>query len=261
MGKRGGEDAPAPAGEKREEPAYLGHRRRSRERFLAHGLESFRDLEALEFLLQYASPRRDTTPLARELMARYGSLANVLNAPYEELCGVKNVGENTAVLLKLIPAVSKRYMTELTPDTVRLSSVEARARYLLPHFMYERDECVAVLYMDARDRVLRTEEVGRGSVDAAPVITRRIASGALSLRASAVVLAHNHPSGDPTPSMEDIDTTQWLSAALALVGVRLLDHIIIAGSRYVSLAEYGALQARTGGAHTPESAEEKPAGS
>ncbi|MDO4750039.1 MAG: DNA repair protein RadC [Eubacteriales bacterium] len=225
--------------DEKEKARHRGHRHRSRERFLEHGLEGFKDLDALEFLLQYAVPRRDTTPAAQALLARFGTLSDVLNASYEELRDTKDVGEGAAVLLKLIPAVSKRYMLALTPEKIQLKDVKEMGRFLLPYFMYEREELLLAVYLDNRDRVMRVDEISRGTVDGTAVLTRKIATTALMLHAAGVIVSHNHPSGEVDPSAEDLASTRMLGFALALVDVRLRDHIVVAGSRYLSLCEYG----------------------
>lgn len=218
-----------------------GHRKRMRDRFLRYGLENFDDVNALELLLHFAVPRRDTNVLAHTLLRQFGSLNGVLEATVEELKSVPGVGDNTAALLRLIPAVSKRYMVDKFPDTEPVDTPTAAGRYFLPRFMYETQEVTLALLLDARKHPLSCHELYRGVVNAAEIQTRRLAELCLQRHASAVVLAHNHPSGIASPSREDEETTACLRRALSLLGVELCDHIIVSGCNYVSMKECGML--------------------
>ena len=218
---------------------HKGHRQRTKARFAEHGLDNFNDVNVLELLLMYALPRRDTNALAHALLERFGSLSGVLEASYAELKKTPGLGESASVLLMLIPAVSRRYLINKTPEGEMIDSPTKAGRYLIPFFTYERCEVVLVLLLDARRRVLCCQEVSRGVVNAAEINTRRIATLALERNASYVILSHNHLSGNPTPSMEDERSTRALRDALAVVGVELSDHIVVAGCDYVSLQECG----------------------
>ena len=218
-----------------------GHRQRMKKRFLDHGLDSFDDINALELLLFYALPRQDTNVTAHALLSRFGSLHAVLEAPLSELTAVEGMGENSAVLLRLIPAVSRRYMLDKTPDGVPIDTPVAAGRYFLPWFMYETEEVVYALLLDARKRPICCREIGRGTVNAAEITARRLAELCLEKRASAVILSHNHLSGVVMPSAEDEKTTHRLRESLALVGVELVDHIVVAGYKYSSMKEGGML--------------------
>ena len=218
-----------------------GHRDRMRKRFLDHGLDNFDDAHALELLLFYALPRRDTNALAHMLLARFGSLAAVLDATPEALLAVEGVGESAAALLRLIPALSRRYVVSKTPDTEPVDTPTRAGRYFIPHFMYETEEVVLALLLDARHRPLLCRELGRGTVNAAEISARRLAELCLKHRASAVILAHNHPSGVAMPSAEDETFTHKLKQALSVLGLELSDHIVVAGSEYVSMRESGLM--------------------
>ena len=218
-----------------------GHRERMKKRFLGHGLDNFDDINALELLLFYALPRRDTNALAHALLDRFGSLAGVLDASAEDLMSVDGIGENAAALLRLIPALSRRYVVSKTPDTEPVDSPTLAGRYFVPRFLYETDEVVLALLLDARRRPILCREIGRGTVDAAQISTRRLASLCLERRASSVIVAHNHPSGTAMPSAEDEIFTARLGEALSVLGVELSDHIIVAGTDYVSLRESGLM--------------------
>ena len=216
---------------------HEGHRERMKKRFLEHGLENFDDVNALELLLFYALPRRDTNALAHALLDRFGSLAGVLDASAEELMTVDGVGENAAGLLRLIPAVSRRYVVGKTPAAEPVDSPTKAGRYFVPRFLYETDEVVLALLLDARRRPILCREMGRGTVDAAQISARKLAALCLERKASSVIVAHNHPSGSAMPSTEDEAFTARLAEALSVLGVELSDHIIVAGTDYVSLRE------------------------
>ena len=219
-----------------------GHRQRMKKRFLEHGLDNFDDVNALELLLFYAQPRQDTNGLAHALLERFGSLSAVLEASAADLRAVEGVGDNAAALLALIPAVSRRYMIEKTPADEPVDDPASSGRYFIPRFMYEREEVVLALLLDARKRPILCREVGRGVVNAAEINARKVAELCLERRASAVILAHNHLSGVALPSAEDEAATARLRRALGLIGVELSDHIVVAGCEYVSLRESGLMR-------------------
>lgn len=215
-----------------------GHRQRLKTEFLARP-DSFPDHKLLELLLFYANPRSDTNPLAHELMDHFGSLAGVLDATPEELQKVKGVGEHAAVLFKVVKEFSGRYLTVRTQvdDIAR----NARDYYALlrPYFFGARNEMLYLLCLDGKRKVLGIRRLGEGNVNAVNVTTRLIAEAALSLNASAVVLAHNHVSGIAFPSDEDIATTNSLSAILSNLSVTLVDHLIFVDDDMVSLRDSG----------------------
>ena len=218
-----------------------GHRQRMKRRYLQSSLDSFDDLAILEFLLYYAIPRRDTNPIAHRLLDRYGSLASVLEAPREDLQKVEGIGESAAILLSLIPAVARRHMIERSRIGEILDTTAKCGEYLAPRFFGERDEVVWLLCLDAKLMPLDCRLLFRGSVNAAGVSVRKIVETALACNATSVVLAHNHTSGLALPSREDEATTVRLRTALDSVGIRLADHIIVAGDDFFSLADSGLL--------------------
>ena len=218
-----------------------GHREKMRQRFLKSGLDAFADHEALELLLYYAIPRRDTHPIAHALMERYGSLSAVLTAPVEDLKKVEGVGESAAILLKLAPQLyRKAKMSDAEQETV-LSSVERVGAYLLERFAGEKNEVVYQLCLDRKGKLLVCKKLGEGGVTSADLDIRRLVENALLTGASAVVLAHNHPSGVALPSRDDYAATDRAKTALAVVGVALADHIIVADGDFVSMSDSGYL--------------------
>ena len=218
-----------------------GHREKMRRRFQETGLEGFADHEALELLLYYAIPRRDTNELAHRLLTRYGSLSALLPAPIEDLRRVEGVGESAAVLLKLVPAFVYKAQRSAGQETV-LNSTEKAGRYLLSCFAGERNEVIYQLCLDRKGKLLARKRLSEGGSAAAELNIRRLVENALLSSASAVILSHNHPSGIALPSREDYATTQQAQDALRTIGVELLDHIIVAEDDYVSLADSGILR-------------------
>ena len=214
-----------------------GHRQRVKARFLNSDLDGFDDLSILEFLLFYALPRRDTAPMARQLLERYGSLPAVMEAPLKELQSVDGITENAATLLRLIPAVARQYMIRRNRTHEPLDTAEKYGAYLLPRFFGERDEVVWLLSLDTKMAPADCRLLFRGNVNTAGVSVRKVLEVALACSATAVVLAHNHTGGLALPSREDVETTKRLCAALETVGIQLYDHIVVAGDDFVSMAE------------------------
>ncbi len=219
-----------------------GHRDKMRQRFLKGGLEYFADHEALELLLYYAIPRRDTNPIAHALMERYGSLTAVLTAPVEDLERVEGIGRSAAVLLRLVPQLyQKARLSDARRETV-LNSAERAGAYLLDRFAGERTEVVYQLCLDRKGRLLACKRLGEGGVASAELDIRALMRNVMLTEASAVILAHNHPSGVALPSADDYTTTARVREALDTVGVILADHIIVADGDFVSMAESGYLK-------------------
>ncbi len=214
-----------------------GHRQRVKDRFRAEGMDHFDEVHALELLLFYAIPQRDTKPLARALLDRFGSLPLVLEATWEELMAVPGVGENVATYLKLILAAGRYYTQRKTGTSEKLDTVNKYGEYLVSMFVGSRNEEVYVLCMDAKCKVLSCQKVGEGSVNSANVPIRRIVEMAMGVNATMVVLAHNHPSGVAIPSLEDRDTTERLASALGALDIILMDHIVVGDEEFVSLAD------------------------
>ena len=219
-----------------------GHRQRMKERFLAVGLEALPDVNVLELLLYYTIPRRDVNPIAHDLLQRFGSLAGVFEAPVEELCKVPGLAENSAAFLRLIPQAARRYLLSTNERAWALNTTSRVGDYMIPYFFAERDELVYLLCLDAKCKPVGVRLIAHGGVNSAAVTPRKVVEAALGCNATSVVLAHNHPSGIALPSREDLDTTETLFHALDAVGVLLVDHVIVAGSDFVSLAEDGVIR-------------------
>jgi DNA repair protein RadC len=220
---------------------HEGHRLRLKKRFIEHGLDDFDDHHALELALYYAIPRQDTKHIAHRLINHFGSLYDVFEASIEELSAIEGMGENSAALLKLMPAMGRKCQISKSRNNCVLNSTKAAGDYLLPYFMFQGYELVYVVCLDVKNRVLGCREIARGSPNMAEISMRKIVELALSKKASGIIIAHNHTSGIAIPSIEDEDTTNKIASALAGIGVKLLDHIIVAGDDFVSMAESGLI--------------------
>ena len=213
------------------------HRRRVKNRFLGEGMDNFEELHALELLLFYAIPQGDVNPLAHRLLDDFGCLRQVLTAPPSQLMRVPGVGEHTAILLGLVKGISLKYLIEPPKFRHPLNTMAECGRFLMDHFVGRWDETVMLLCLDAKRVPICCRVVSEGSVNTAEVSVRKVVEAALSVNATSVMLAHNHPSGIAVPSMEDIVTTRRVGAALDAVGIILEDHIVVAGRDYVSLRD------------------------
>ena len=218
-----------------------GHREKMRQRFMTGGLDAFADHEILELLLYYAIPRRDTNPIAHALMERYGSLPAVLAAPMEDLKRTEGIGESAAVLLHLVPQVCRRARLAQVGEDQVLNSSERAGAYLLECFDGESREVIYQLCLDRKGKLLACKRLGEGSEASADLDVRRLVENAILTGASAVILAHNHPSGVALPSDGDYTATMRVRAALNAIGIELADHIIVADGDFVSMADSGYL--------------------
>jgi len=214
---------------------HAGHRSRVKTEFLTRGLEGWPDHKVLELLLFYAIPQGDVNELAHELVERFGSLAGVLDASPDELRKVPGVGEHTVTLLKLFPALGGRYLEKRSSMGRIVHSAEDARELLEPYFYGSRNEMVYILCLDSKRKVLGVRRVSEGSIYAADINIRRIVEEAMGLRAAAVYLAHNHVSNLAFPSAADWQSTDTIRAALAAVGLDLVDHLIFVDGDAVSL--------------------------
>ena len=221
--------------------SHEGHRQRLRERFRQEGLDHFDEKHALELMLFYCVPRKDTNELADTLLKYFGgSITNVLDATPEELERVPGIGEAVSTFFSLRRAVDRYYMIKANQNPSEpLMTVADYGRSLLPYFRDQRNEVVYVLCLDAKGKKLSCLFVGEGSVNSANIPLRRIMEICLNANATSVVLAHNHPGGLAIPSVDDIQTTRRLAQAMATVDIQLLDHLIFTDDDFTSLVQSG----------------------
>lgn len=224
-----------------DKPHYLAHRDRQRAKFAASGGDSFADYELLELFLFNSIPRRDVKPVAKELLKTFGNLGEVCAAPLHRLTEIKGIGEKTALDLKLLHAASVRMGRESVLGRPVLSSWTALLDYCRSAMQFEPVEQFRVLFLDRKNRLIADEVLGRGTIDRAPVYPREIIKRALALESTAIILAHNHPSGDPTPSQSDITMTNEVIASAKAMGVVVHDHLIIGRENVVSFKTLGLM--------------------
>lgn len=218
---------------------HKDHRQRVRSKFEEHGLDMFNEHEALELLLFHAIPRKDTNEIAHNLINRFKTFGQVLDAPISELEKVEGVGHNTAVYLKLLREAQRYYGIHKETNDEILNDINECGCYLIKYFDAVKVETVYLLGLDAKKKVLCCREVAKGSVNSAAVSVRKIVEIALSENLTSVILAHNHPSGLALPSAEDMYTTKRVAHALAAVDVKLVDHIIVCDTEFVSMVQSG----------------------
>lgn len=219
-----------------------GHRQRLRERFEQSGLHGFHDHEVLELLLSYAIPRRDVKPLAKNLMARFGALSAVVDAPVAQLRQVDGIGLQASVLLAMIPRLIERYQQDRWQSNRSFHSTQDAVAYLSSKLGTERAEVFAILALNSQNALIAYEEIQRGSVNRTAVFPRLVVEACLKHRATAVILAHNHPSGDPSPSSADRQLTRRLKRVLNDLDIQAHDHIIVAGSAHYSFAGHQEME-------------------
>ena len=216
---------------------HTGHRQRMKTEFLSRGLEGWPDHRVLELLLFYAVPQGDVNGLAHELVERFGSLAGVLDASVEELRKVKGVGEHTAVLLRMLPALLGRYQASRTRLSDVINSPEDASPWLEPYFFGARNEMVYVLCLDGKRQVLGVRKAAEGSIQMAEMNARRIAEEAMGLRSARIYVAHNHVSNLAVPSQADWLATDTLRAILAPIGIELIDHLVFVDGDMVAMSQ------------------------
>ena len=222
-------------------PDAAGHRARLRQRLLDGGAEALADYEVLEYLLFAARPRGDTKPTAKALIARFGSLAGVLNADHHALAEVEGMGEVSAAALKAVALAARRMARgEVTHKPV-LGSWQALLDYLTIDMAHLTVERVRVLYLDTRNRLILDYQAQEGTIDEAAIHPREVVKKALEVGASAMILVHNHPSGNPEPSRADIQITQRIAEAGRLLGITVHDHVIVGREGHVSLKAKGLI--------------------
>ena len=222
-------------------PHYLGHRQRLRDRFLKGGAEALADYELLELLLFLAIPRRDVKPLAKALIRDFGSLQAVLGAETERLATVDGLSENAAVTLKIVAAAARSMTREQVIKRNILTSWDKLIDYCRTAIAHEPTERFHLLFLDRKNVLIADEMQQEGTVDHTPVYPREVVKRALELNASAIIMVHNHPSGDTAPSRADIEMTKRVREALAAVNITLHDHLVIGRAGHTSFKATGLL--------------------
>lgn len=221
---------------------HTGHRQRVKERFLNAGLDAFQLHEILEFLLFFGVPYKDTNPIAHNLIEKYGSFSAVFDAPIESLKDVSGMTDNAAILIKALPGISRMYMNDKLKQTVYLGALLPCIKYLESLFLGLAKEEMYLLLLDSHHNLILHKKVAQGSVNEVPFLIREIQERVFFSNASNIILAHNHPSGNPEPSKEDVDTTKIIYKSLSYINVVLLDHVIVAGDKHFSFSRSGLLE-------------------
>lgn len=221
-----------------DKPHYTGHRARLRQRFLDAGAEAVADYELLEMILYAASPQRDTKPLAKKLLAQFGSFANVLQAPLEHLRAVEGVGDAAIASIKVAQASAQRLLREQATAAPVINTWQTLLDYCRLQMGASMVEEFRVLFLNQKHMLIADEVQHKGTVNHTTAYPREVVKRALELGASSIILAHNHPSGDPTPSQADVDMTQQIHNAAKALGIKLHDHLIIAKDKHFSFKSH-----------------------
>ena len=219
----------------------VGHRERLRARFMKAGVDGVQDYELLEMILFRAIPRRDVKPLAKELITHFGSFADVIAAPVERLVEIKGISETAAVEIKIVQAAALKLAGDNLLEKQVISSWSDLLAYCRAATAYEKIEQFRILFLDNKNALIADEKQQTGTVNHTPVYPREVVKRALALEASSIILVHNHPSGDPTPSRADIDMTNQIARAAKPLGIRVHDHLVIGRGQHVSFKTMGLL--------------------
>ncbi|MGG7567721.1 RadC family protein [Rhodovulum sp. DZ06] len=234
-------DAPAPTPRKEPIPDQLGHRARLREKFMRAGPAALHDYELLELVLFRAIPRRDVKPLAKRLLNAFGDFNHVVAAAPRRLAEVQGVGDAVVQELKIVEAAAHRFAQAQVLHRDAITSWEALETYCRQRMAHEPIEQFRILFLDRKNILVADEAQQVGTVDHVPVYPREVVKRALELNASAIILVHNHPSGDPTPSDADVDMTGRIQRACAAVGIAVHDHIVVGKDRVASFHAMGLI--------------------
>lgn len=223
------------------QPHYMGHRDRLRQKFRLSGAEALHDYELLELILFRSIPRRDTKPLAKDLLNRFGSFAEVLAAPAHLLLEFPGIGQSVVTDLKLVQAAAVKFAHDQVKDRPVLGSWKAVLDHCRTAMAFNDVEQFRILFLDKKNALITDEVQQTGTVDHTPVYIREVVKRALELSATAIIMVHNHPSGDPTPSRADIDMTKQVAEAAEPLGIALHDHIIVARNGHTSFRGLGLI--------------------
>ena len=230
---RNGADDPA--------PGHHGHRARLRQRLVTHGGDGMHDYELVEYLLALAIPRRDTKPLAKALLAEFGGIGGLMAAPPDDLMRVKGMGETSVAAIKIVQAAALRMLREDVAARPVLANWQALLDYLRADMAHHAVERVRILHLNTRNMLIRDELIAEGTIDEAAVHVRQVLKRAMDLGSAAIIIVHNHPGGDPSPSRADIELTRTIAAALKAPGIAVHDHIIVGTQGHVSLRAQGLI--------------------
>ena len=217
----------------------LGHRKRVKDRFRKEGLDNFDEVHALELLLFYCVPRKDTKPIARALLDRFGSFSKVLEAAPQALRQVEGVGEGTATYINLLNDTMRYYQVCREQVPAAFDDLNDCGKYMLNFFQGKRMEEVWILCLDGRKKLLTCQKISEGGLDSVPISVRKVVEIALAVNATSVVIAHNHPNGLALPSTADVLVTEQLKRNLEALGIRFADHMIIGENDYLSMRQSG----------------------
>jgi DNA repair protein RadC len=223
------------------QPHYHGHRERLRSKVLTKGAGSLSDYELIEFLLFGARPRGDVKPLAKTLLGKFGSLAGVLSAEHDALKAVPGTGQSATAYLKIVQEAARRLALEQASQASVIGSWEKLLAYCRIVMGHEKVEQFRIIFLDKKNQVIADELQQRGTVDHTPVYPREVVKRALELGATAIILVHNHPSGDPTPSKADIRMTREIKEAAERLGIIIHDHLVIGRAGHASFKSLGLL--------------------
>lgn len=220
-----------------------GHRQRLKRRYLQCGYKAFQNYEILELLLTYAIPRKDVKVIAKLLLAKYGSIENILHQEIDVLLKNNGIGENSAILLNLIGDIIKNIYYEKLEDKdfIEIKTKEVLLKFLSKELGYSKVEKFLVLFLNNSNKLLGTEILFYGTIDKSAIYPREIVEKVINYRAKGVVFAHNHPSGNVKPSVADIEVTNHMVKALNMIDVKVLDHVVISNNDYFSFLEEGLI--------------------
>lgn len=224
------------------EKSCEGHRERLRKKYLQGGYLAFHEYEILELFLTYAIPRRDTKPIAKDLIEKFGDLDGVVSAPLTELCDISGIKEGSAIFLKLLGDVAKNlYKGEMKKEGIQLKDKNSLIRYLRSDIGFSSREEFKVVFLNNYNMLVGTETLFVGTIDKSAIYPREILEKVLQYKAKGIIFAHNHPSGNLRPSKQDIQMTEHMQEVLELIDVKLLEHIIITKDGYFSFLEEGLI--------------------
>ncbi|MBW1840899.1 MAG: DNA repair protein RadC [Deltaproteobacteria bacterium] len=222
-----------------------GHRNRLRERFLSSGLSGFHDYEVIELLLTLATPRKDCKSAAKRALKRFKTLQGVLESSSKELCEVEGIGTKNQFGIKLVKAIAERLLEKKLIRKDPLNNSKELFDYLYLNLRDKNRECFKVLFLDAKNKVITVETLFEGTLTASSVYPREVVRAALDHHAAALIFAHNHPSGDPKPSTDDVSLTRQLVFACRVMGITVHEHLVIGNNRYFSFADQGYITSMT----------------